>query len=451
MIIPGEIKMHDMCVISLGGDAAQCDQLLKRFPFARVTRYYTDILSTIKRSITYARTSHMWVVLACSDCEQFDFEFEPVPWEQQQIHAWSAGAQRYGDIMLIPVSEFKKQNPEQLEWFRDINYHPSGPGRHAWPAFFVGSNDLTQSIKHIPFETEYAWVSTSTDIVTGDYVEPALWGEKHHELISFSKDNSVNLVPRHAKTQVVTQVYDYQNLHRRQLIAPQAQDIIFISYDEPQADENYRTLQQRFPQAKRVHGIEGMEKALRAAAALSSTPWFYAMFAKTRLHEQWDFSFVPDRWQAPKHYVFNAVNTSNGLCYGHMGIILYHRDSVLGASEWDAINGMDYTMSFDTESIPLISVYGEFASDSYRAWRTAFRETAKLAQWYQEDKCIETQYRLHIWSTHAQGPYAEWVLAGARDGINYYQQHAMDHAALKQMFRWDWLRCYFQERYEHDQ
>jgi len=443
--------MYDMCIISLGGDKEHCSSLLERFPHARVTRYYNDVLSTIKRSVCYARTTHMWVVLSCSACDCFDFEFEPVPWERYQIHAWSAGDQKYGDIMLVPVHEFKQQDPEKLEWFRDINYHPDGPARHAWPAFFAGDKDLTQCIRNTPFESEYAWFTTGTGLMTVPYVEPALWGEKHHELISFSKDNGVNLVPREAKKQVVTQVYDYHNLHRRTQVDSQSQDIIFISYDEPQADSNYLLLQQRFPNAKRVHGVNGMEKALRAAAEVSKTPWFYAMFAKTRLHEDWDFGFVPDRWQAPKHYVFNAVNTINGLCYGHMGIILYHKNTVLDAPPWEEIDGMDYTMSFGTESIPIISVYGEFATDPYRAWRTAFRESAKLSQWYRENGCVETGYRLHTWSSCAQGPHAKWVLRGARDGIAYYEQHHMDHTALKQMFRWDWLERHFQELYALDQ
>ena len=439
--------MYDMCIVSLGGDKEQVDKLQTIFPHARTTRYYKDILSTVLRAVEHARTSHIWVVLACSNCAKFDFEYVPAPWEENQIHVWAAGSQKYGDILLIPTRELKKQSPECLEWFHDINYHSPGPNRHPWPAFYIGSNDLTQSIRNIPYETEYAWFTTSDTLITESYVEPALWGAKHHELISFAQDNSVNLVPQVAKYKLTTQIYDYSNLQRRKQVNSQTQDIVFISYDEPQADDNWATLVARFPNAKRVHGVEGMENALKAAAMASDTPWFYATFAKTRLHEDWDFSFVPDRWQAPKHYIFNALNMSNDLCYGHMGIILYHTDTVLNSKSWNEINGMDYTMSFATESIPITSVYGEFATDPYRAWRTAFRETAKLVQWYLDEKCVETFYRLKIWQTHAKGPYAEWVLRGAKDGVEYYNKHLMDHAALKQVFRWDWLKNYFVELY----
>ena len=33
-------------------------------------------------------------------------------------------------------------------------------------------------------------------------------------------------------------------------------DTIFISYDEPKADENYEKLKYRFPNAKRVHKVK---------------------------------------------------------------------------------------------------------------------------------------------------------------------------------------------------
>ena len=38
-------------------------------------------------------------------------------------------------------------------------------------------------------------------------------------------------------------------------------DIVFISYQEPNADENYNKLLKRFPLAKRVHGVKGIHQA----------------------------------------------------------------------------------------------------------------------------------------------------------------------------------------------
>ncbi len=441
--------MYDIMIVDLGSHAIAIKKVKELYPFAQVTRYYDSVLATALRCAERSNTSHFWLVMSCADVSTFDFEYQPVPWERHQIHCWAGPNSKFGDVMLIPAAELLNQNPKLLEWFKDVNYHDHVISRHSWPCVKYENADLTQTILSSDLASEYTLFYSNT--LAHMCYEPALWGKDHHQLASLSQDNAINLVPRAAKLCLKTQVYDYHNLVRVPQHPGQAQDIVFISYDEPQADTNYAHLVSRFPHAKRVHGVEGMEKALKAAAQVSHTPWFYATFAKTRLHEKWNFDFVPDRWQAPKHYIFNALNTSNGLCYGHMGIILYHKDTVLYAPEWDDINGMDYTMSFATESIPITSVYGEFATDPYRAWRTAFRETAKLVQWYLDYKCVETFYRLKIWQTHAHGPYAEWVLRGAQDGVKYYHQHISDHGALKKMFRWDWLSHYFQELYAHDQ
>lgn len=443
--------MHDIFVVDLGSHGHNIKQVTQRYPHAQVTRYYNDVLSTLSRCALRSRTKHFWLILSCANIDNFDLDWDPVPWESNQIHAWPTVGQEYGDVLLVPVGEFLKQQPDQLHWFEHVNYHKQVIPRVPWPVTVYNDRDLTKSILDTDFTSQYHYFSADSFVSTVAHTEPSLWGEKSHQFMSYSADNSRCLVPRVAQNYLHTQAYDYPILARHETFESKCQDIVFISYDEPQADHNFQILQQRFPQAKRIHGINGMEKALRAAAEVSTTPWFFATFAKTRLHEDWDFSFVPDRWQAPKHYIFNAVNMSNGLCYGHMGVILYHRNTVLNAPVWDDINGLDYTMSFDTETIPITSVYGEFATDPYRAWRTAFRETAKLVQWYLDEHCIETKYRLHVWQTQAQGPYAEWVLRGAQDGVAYYHTNLMDHSALKKMFRWDWLNDYFQERYAHGQ
>ena len=44
-------------------------------------------------------------------------------------------------------------------------------------------------------------------------------------------------------------------------------DIVFLSYDEPNADKNYADLLNKAPWAKRVHGVKGFDAAHKAAAA----------------------------------------------------------------------------------------------------------------------------------------------------------------------------------------
>ena len=55
------------------------------------------------------------------------------------------------------------------------------------------------------------------------------------------------------------------------ILKPADYDVIFLSYDEPNAEKNYNDLIKKIPWAKRVHGVEGSDAAHKACAKLSDT------------------------------------------------------------------------------------------------------------------------------------------------------------------------------------
>jgi hypothetical protein len=254
------------------------------------------------------------------------------------------------------------------------------------------------------------------------------------------------MVPRDIKKYLKTQIYDYPYIDKESeiLLNEVQQDIIFISYDEPQADTNWEKLKLKFPTAKRLHGVEGMHNALLAAANMSSTPWYYAVFAKTELAPNFKFNFQPDYFQEPKHYIFHARNAMNGLEYGHMGVVLYNCNIIRNQTEF----GIDYTMSALHAVVPELSAIATFNSNPYQTWRTAFRESAKLSQFCDEQSTLENQHRLDVWTSTASGLHAEWCLQGARDGVMFYRANKEKPAELKQAFDWNWLRDYYTSLYD---
>ena len=62
-------------------------------------------------------------------------------------------------------------------------------------------------------------------------------------------------------------------------------DIVFISYDEPNADENYSDLLEKCPWAKRSHGVWGSDAAHKAAAAMSETDRFITVDADNIIND----------------------------------------------------------------------------------------------------------------------------------------------------------------------
>jgi hypothetical protein len=431
--------------MDLGGHDANVTTLAERFPHARTVRYYDNHLDTIRRCIARARTPWVWIISSCCDYADFDFEFRAVPWEAYQLHCWHSGNQKFGDTFLINTEEFRKQQTiELLEWYKEVNWHYPGVPRLSWPTVVYDGDNLIEFIQNSKFDSPYIMITTSYHDPSIDY-NVVLWRQKLRNITSFSQGNGLVLVPKDAQTYIETQVYNYPYIEKLNYTKDIAQDIIFISYDEPNADANWIILSEKFPHARRLHGIEGMEKALLKAAEMSKTDWYYAVFAKTELHLDFDFSFRPDLFQQPKHYIFHAQNPLNGLQYGHMGVVLYNCNIVKNINEF----GIDYTMSALHEVVPIVSAVARFNSNPYQTWRTAFREAGKLAQFCDEKDNVENEYRLDVWTNEAEGLYSEWCLQGARDGVMFYQANKENKTQLKNAFNWGWLREYFTDLYKN--
>jgi hypothetical protein len=221
-------------------------------------------------------------------------------------------------------------------------------------------------------------------------------------------------------------------------------DIIFISNGEPDEELMFRhTEYMTNSDVKWIRGVNGRIAAYQAAARASSTPWFFAVFAKLEVlggSFPW-YEWQPDYWQEPKHYIFNAKNALNGLEYGHQGMIAYNKKLVLENNN----PGIDFTLSQPHESVPILSGIAQFNQDPWTTWRTAFREVLKLKYFMATQPTLETEYRLDTWLTVASGDYAEWCLRGASDAVEYYNEVDGEYDKLLLSFDWKWLLDRFKD------
>jgi len=74
-------------------------------------------------------------------------------------------------------------------------------------------------------------------------------------------------------------------------------DIVFISYQEPNADENYNKLKNRFSRAKRVHGVKGIHQAHIAAAKKCFTKMFWVVDADALIVDDFNFNYEVDEYR----------------------------------------------------------------------------------------------------------------------------------------------------------
>ena len=429
----------------MGGHDENVQNLQTLLPHAQVVRYYDNHLDTIRRCIAKARTPSIWVISSCCSYFDFDFDYRAKPWEAYQIHCWASGDQKFGDTFLINVEEFLKQKDiELLEWYKDVNWHSDGVKRLPWPTVYYETDNLVEVVSATKFDTPYVWFKNPPNAHKQISDGVCLWTEKQRNLVSFSKGNQLILAPKNVKTHIKTQLYDYPYIDKQQPFNDQNLDVIYISNGEPEAERWYTHLAQTCGRSvKRVIDVNGRSQAYKAAAELSSTPWFFTVFAKLEVNPDFDWTWQPDYLQEPKHYIFHSRNPVNGLEYGHMGVIAYNKKLVLDTDS----PALDFTLSKAHAVVPVVSAVAHYNTTPELTWRTAFREAIKLKDDVEKTGSIESTYRLDIWLTQADGDYAKWSLQGAADAVDYYDKVNGDYTELMRSFEWDWLKEYYSNRH----
>ncbi len=442
-------NLHNIYYVDHGNGTIakhQYEVLREHHPDMVMTRFVGNYLDTFKRIMATAETEYVWIINSICDYTQFDFTWQPEPWQKEMIHVFQSDHTKQGDTFYIHVESFRQQMCELdiLDFFNVINYIPEPRvPRFDCPVHLYQGDDLVAEIQNYKFESPYVFFSkdhTRYDSKSRRIVPNfCLWSEKDRTVVRYNGSGSSALVPRDIKTHLKTQVYDYPYINKLHSgTTDQHLDIIYISNGEPDEQRWFdHTEYMSNRTVKWSRGVNGRTAAYQAAARLSDTPWFFMVFAKLEvLGGNFDWHWQPDYFQGPKHYIFNAKNPVNGLEYGHMGMIAFNKNLVLSNNN----PGIDFTLSQPHESVPTLSGIAHFNQDAWMTWRTAFREVLKLKHFITIAPTLETEHRLNTWLTVAQGDYAKHCLAGARDAVEYYDEVAGDYELLKLSFDWAWLQ-----------
>jgi hypothetical protein len=230
-------------------------------------------------------------------------------------------------------------------------------------------------------------------------------------------------------------------------------DVVFLSYDEPNADLHYADLCNKVPWAKRVHGVKGSDAAHKEAAKLSETDWVITVDADNIVDPNFfNLEIVED--STIEVYSWSAKNRINGLLYGNGGLKMWKKDFILNMKSHEASDTNRAQVDFCWESgyQQFKDCYSEtvITGSPFQAWRAGFREGVKMTlqdgvkvppQEIQHRVWWHNLHRLRMWSTvgmhEENGKYA---ILGARMGTymtnctdwNYVQ--VRDFEVLREIF-----------------
>ena len=421
----------------LDGSAGQIPNTVKRI------RYFDNYRDTLIRLAKSLVGQHEWVWVCSSICDYtgFDFSWHPERWQTTMLHVFASNDQKFGDTFYMHVPTFaeRAEKKQLLEWY-SVNFVPRiVVPRRPMPIIEHTADSHVDAVKNQDWSGPLALFTTNGVPITLPTVP--LWRQEVKTIVPLSAGASAVIVPKAARGDVQTQLYDYAHIDKtqRKRHGDLPLDIVFISNGELSADKNYYRLDDskynRNNRLKRIDRVNGRAAAYHAAARASTTPWFFAVFAKLDIRMDFPWDWQPDRMQQPKHYIFHAHNPVNGLEYGHQAMIAYNRDLVLA----NPGVGLDFTLDSAHEVVPINSGTAWYTDTPWQAWRTAFREAIKLQASLPD---VESEYRLNAWLNNGDGWNGDWSRHGAADGVEYYQEVNGDFAELKKSYEWDWLASY---------
>jgi hypothetical protein len=209
-------------------------------------------------------------------------------------------------------------------------------------------------------------------------------------------------------------------------------DCIYLTYDEPNAEEHWVKIKNMIPWAVRVHGIKGSDAAHKAAAAASNTDRFVLIdgdnlpnpdFFNCTLELDDSNTGCVFRWRAKNHI--------NGLMYGNGGLSSWTREFVYNMQTHEATDGRAETQvefCFDPQYWAMHDCYSVTYPNgsAFHAWRAGFREGVKMClNRGSKPSLNEFKNQVHkrnldnltIW--HNVGRDVEhgiWAIAGSRMG-----------------------------------
>lgn len=224
-------------------------------------------------------------------------------------------------------------------------------------------------------------------------------------------------------------------------------DCIYLTYDEPNKEQNWIHIQNMVPWATRVDGVKGSDAAHKAAAEASGTDRFI-LIDGDNIPEPTFFNLQLAIDDTNRDCVFRwrARNAINGLMYGNGGMSCWTKDFIYNMKTHEASDGSaenDVEFCFYPNYWAMNDCYSTTFPNAtpFQAWRAGFREGVKMALDRGAKISVEDfERRVHsrnydnlcIWQTvGADADNGFWAIYGARLGTYMMMLEGWDHKLVQ--------------------
>jgi len=161
-------------------------------------------------------------------------------------------------------------------------------------------------------------------------------------------------------------------------------DCIYLSYDEPNKEENWVKIKNMIPWAQRVDGVKGSDAAHKAAANASATDRFVLIDGDNIPNpEFFNLTLNIGDVDTTCVYRWRARNYINGLMYGNGGLSVWSKKFIYDMRTHEASDGTaenDVEFCFYPNYYAMHDCYSTTYPNAseFQAWRAGFREGVKM-------------------------------------------------------------------------
>lgn len=431
-----------------------------RFPNAQRINNLQNLDQLKKKSFT----KFFWVVWDdIKILPSFSFDYRIPTWDEEWVHVFKNGEHFDGVCIFskdVDVSQREFDNRFFIDK-KEIDVQASIPLPYE-KYHFTSYEEYMNAVENS--KTEMFWATWDDQILKHDFHFDYQVIKHNQNIVHVFKNgefyDGICLFPK--RYVVSKKEFDFRFFTNKKEIGitatiPKPFDIVFLSFNEPSANENYAKMMSGIDldthKVFRLNGVKGIHNAHIEAAKLTTTEMFWVVDADAIISEDFDFTFEQIPFYDKKSrevrnktvHVWHSKNPINDLIYGYGGVKLLPRQMTIDMDT--SKPDMTTSISDYFKIMPGVSNLTSFNVDEFSTWRSAFRECVKLSSKVIDrtyDK--ETEDRLEIWCTQGSDrPYGEYAIAGAQAGRQYGSENIGNLSALEKINDFDWLKEKYKE------
>lgn len=161
-------------------------------------------------------------------------------------------------------------------------------------------------------------------------------------------------------------------------------DFVYISFKEPNKEQNWADLKNKVPWAKRVDGVVGFDNAHKAAADIAETDFFISVDGDNIIDEKFLLQTL-DWSKTDKKAVhrWRAKNNINGLVYGNGGLVGWHKETCMNMRTHENAdteeNQLDFCWGVPHENLHNCYSTTVINASEQQAFVAGYREGVKMS------------------------------------------------------------------------